>query len=96
VARELSEEMASFQSGPEMQDRVVRLEVQFEHIVKDLDEIKSDQKALLRELGEFRTTVVNQLASRPTTVQFWTMIGTVAVLALTTVGLVIGGLAALK
>lgn len=77
---------------PDMNDRVTRLEVEFEHVRKDLDEIKADQKQILRGLGEIR----GEIRQRPTTAQFYGMVGTVAVIALTIVLVILGGLAYLS
>ena len=59
-----------------MNERVTRLEVEFEHVRKDLDEIKADQKAVLA-----------RLAQMPTVTGLWGMIATVI-----GVGIAIAGL----
>lgn len=72
-------------------ERLTRLEVEFEHVRRDLDEIRADQK-------EIRTALVRieqALAARPTRTQFWIMIALSAVLVLTVLGFVIAGTAAL-
>ena len=66
-------------------ERVMRLEVEFEHVRKDLDEIKSDQKAILGRLGEL-----------PTRGNLWTMVGTVGAIALATIGIFVGVLTYLQ
>lgn len=75
-----------------MEDRVSRLEVEFEHVRKDLDEIRHDQKEILKTLGVLRGEFRTEIAKRPTTGQFWGIIAVVAGLALTTVVLIVGGI----
>jgi hypothetical protein len=73
-------------------ERVTRLEVEFEHVRRDLDEIKTDMKDLLKVQGEIRS----ELVKRPTTAQFWGLIASVAVIALSVVILIVGGMSYLK
>ncbi len=86
--------------------RVHRLETEFEYVRRDLDEIKADQKEILRELrrhdekfgdmdrrfGEMDGRFTALEGKMPTIGQFWGMIGTVAVIALTVVILIVGGM----
>lgn len=60
-----------------MESRVTRLEVEFEHIRRDLDDIKSDQK-----------TVIDKLGKLPTTSGLWTMVASVVGISFAVVGIV--------
>jgi hypothetical protein len=80
-------------------ERVTRLEVEFEYVRRDLDEIKTDMKDLLKVQGEIRQEmgeIRGELAKRPTTAQFWGLIASVAVIALSVVILIVGGMSYLK
>lgn len=65
-----------------MENRITRLEVEFEHVRKDLDEIKSDTKDILVKL-----------ASVPTSDKLFGYTATVAALAVAIIGVFIGVLA---
>ena len=74
---------------PDMEARVTRLEVEFEHVRKDLDEIKADQKATL--------AIVGKLATRQDLDNWklqWLAVGLGAVVLIVT--LTFGGIAILK
>lgn len=76
-------------------ERLLRLEVAFEGVRRDLDEIKADQRATRTLLDEVRAVLTRlevALAARPTTAQFWTMIAIVAAIALAVIGLIVGSL----
>jgi len=65
-----------------MENRVIRLEVEFEYVRRDLDEIKTDLKA------------INQrLARMPTTNGLWGMVATVIGVSLTMIGITVGVIA---
>lgn len=88
--------MDDIAGGPE---RLTRLEVAFEYVRRDLEEIKADQKEMRAAFegmsGDVRATLNRlevALAARPTTAQFWTMIATVAAIALAVIGLIVGSL----
>ena len=53
---------------------------------------KADQKTILSKLNDIST----ELVRKPSVASFWGMLGTVAVIALTVVALIIGGMAYLK
>lgn len=72
-------------------ERVVRLEVEAEHVRRELDALRLDQREARAALGRVEQAV----AARPTRMQFWIMIGLSAILVLTVIGFVVGGLAAL-
>jgi hypothetical protein len=65
--------------------RVTRLEVHFAYTGRDLAEIRADQKELL-----------NRTVKLATTGNLWTMIGTVAAIALAVIGIFIGVLTYLQ
>ena len=65
-----------------MENRITRLEVEFEHVRKDLDEIKSDTKDILVKV-----------ASVPTSDKLFGYTATVAALAVAVIGVFIGVLA---
>jgi hypothetical protein len=85
---------------------VPRLETHFEYIRDDLDEIKAEQRTLgqrleahQRDIGEkleaIRALLGDirvELAKRPTTGQFWGMIGAVAAISLATIAIIITGI----
>lgn len=68
-----------------MEGRVTRLEVEFEHVRRDLDEIKADQKGMRTDLTEIRIA----LAKLPTTDKLWVMVGTMSGVALAFVAIVV-------
>jgi uncharacterized membrane protein len=72
-------------------ERVVRLEVEAEHVRRELDALRLDQREARAALGRIEQAD----AARPTRMQFWIMIGLSAILVLTVIGFVVGGLAAL-
>ena len=78
-----------------MERRLTRLEAHFEYIRDDLDEIKAEQRSFSSKLDAM-TLVLNdvrvELTKRPTTVQFWGMIGAVAAISLATIAIIITGL----
>jgi hypothetical protein len=90
----------------DMEQRVTRLETHFEYIRDDLDEIKAEQRTLgqrleahQRDIGEkleaIRALLGDirvELAKRPTTGQFWGMIGAVAAISLATIAIIITGI----
>lgn len=76
--------------GPE-QERLVRLEVEAEHLRRELDAIHADQREARAALARIEQAV----AARPSRTQFWIMIGLSVILVLTVLGFVIGGIAAL-
>jgi hypothetical protein len=83
----------------DVEQRVTRLETHFEYIRDDLDEIKAEQRTIARQI-EAKFDAINsllneirlELAKRPTTGQFWGMIGVVAAIALATVAIIITGI----
>ena len=82
-----------------MEQRVTRLETHFEYIRDDLDEIKAEQRTFARQveakldaISALLNDIRVELAKRPTTGQFWGMIGIVAVIALVTVAIIITGI----
>jgi hypothetical protein len=79
-----------------MDERIPRLEVEFECIRKDLDEIRADQKQTLTALAELPGEFRSEIARRPTTIQFWGLVGSVAVIAFTVVLVILSGLAYLR
>jgi hypothetical protein len=88
------------------EQRVTRLETHFEYIRDDLGEIKAEQRRLgqrleahQRDIGEkleaIRALLGDirvELAKRPTTGQFWGMIGAVAAISLATIAIIITGI----
>ncbi len=83
--------------GPDDPDmeRLARLENEFEHISKDIDEVKADQKSIIGQLN----TISNSLAvisadlrTKPSAAQFWVMIFSVAVIALAVIAAIVGGM----
>jgi hypothetical protein len=75
---------------PEMEQRVTRLEAHFEYIRHDLDEIKAEQRSFSSKLDAMNALLNDirvELAKRPTTGQFWGMIGFVGAIALATVAI---------
>jgi hypothetical protein len=90
----------------DVEQRVTRLETHFEYIRDDLDEIKAEQRTFgqrlevhQRDVGEkleaIRAVLGDiriELAKRPTTGQFWGMIGAVAAISLATVAIIITGI----
>ena len=82
-----------------MEQRVTRLEAHFEYIRDDLNEIKAEQRTFARQV-EAKLDAINallndirvELAKRPTTGQFWGMIGIVGAIALATVAIIITGI----
>ena len=78
-----------------MERRLTRLEAHFEYIRDDLDEIKAEQRSFSSKLDAM-TLVLNdvrvELTKRPTTAQFWGMIGAVAAISLATIAIIITGL----
>lgn len=89
-----------------MEQRVTRLETHFEYIHDDLDEIKAEQRSLGQKLEAHQRTVSEkleaisalltdiriELTKRPTTGQFWGMIGAVAAISLATIAIIITGI----
>ncbi|MGH6899890.1 MAG: hypothetical protein ACREJ5_25615 [Geminicoccaceae bacterium] len=78
-----------------MEQRVTRLEAHFEYIRDDLDEIKAEQRSFSSKLGAHEALLNDirvQLAKRPTTGQYWGMIGIVGAIALATVAIIITGI----
>lgn len=76
-----------------MEDRVTRLETHFEYVRKDLDDLKTDQKAVLQQLAALQTTISTLPTKRDLDSWRWQWIATgVAIVALV-VGGVTGGLA---
>lgn len=79
----------------DMERRLTRLEAHFEYIRDDLDEIKAEQRSFSSKLDAM-TLVLNdvrvELTKRPTTAQFWGMIGAVAAISLATIAIIITGL----
>ena len=85
---------------------MTRLETHFEYIRADLDEIKAEQRWLGQKLEahqrsvgeklEALTSILGdiriELAKRPTTGQFWGMIGAVAAISLATIAIIITGI----
>ena len=90
----------------DVEQRVTRLEAHFEYIRADLDEIKAEQRWLGQKLEahqrsvgeklEALTSILGdiriELAKRPTTGQFWGMIGAVAAISLATIAIIITGI----
>jgi hypothetical protein len=83
----------------DVEQRVTRLETHFEYIRDDLDEIKAEQRTFARQveakldaISALLNDIRVELAKRPTTGQFWGMIGIVAVIALVTVAIIITGI----
>jgi hypothetical protein len=83
----------------DVEQRVTRLETHFEYIRDDLDEIKAEQRTFARQveakldaISALLNDIRVELAKRPTTGQFWGMIGIVAVIALATVAIIITGI----
>ncbi len=72
-----------------MEGRVTRLEVEFEHVRRDLDEIKVDQKTLLQRIADIRIG----LAQLPTSARLFGYTATVGALAVAVVAVFIGVLA---
>jgi hypothetical protein len=83
----------------DVEQRVTRLETHFEYIRDDLDEIKAEQRTFARQV-EAKLDAINallndirvELAKRPTTGQFWGMIGIVGAIVLATVAIIITGI----
>ena len=75
-----------------MEARMTRLEVEFEYVRKDLDEIKADNKTILSELGNMRA----ELANLPTRSQLHWSFATMAIIAFTIVALFVGVLTYLQ
>jgi hypothetical protein len=89
----------------DVEQRVTRLEAHFEYVRGDLDEIKAEQRWLGQKLEAHQRSVVEklealtailgdiriELAKRPTTGQFWGMIGAVAAIAPATIAIIITG-----
>jgi hypothetical protein len=75
-----------------MEARVTRIEVAFEHVRKDLDELKADMKLLKNDLG----SVLQRLTKMPTSTEMWGMYAAVTALAFAVLGIILGALAYLK
>jgi len=65
----------------EVNQRVAKLETHFEYIRRDLDAIMKDQRAIL-----------DRTVRLPTVGNLWTMIATVAAIALAVIGVLVGSL----
>ena len=79
----------------DMERRLTRLEAHFEYIRDDLDEIKAEQRSFSSKLDAMTLVLSDvrvELTKRPTTAQFWGMIGAVAAISLATIAIIITGL----
>lgn len=83
-------------SGVIMEGRVTALEVTAEFMRRDLDEIKADNKHILREIGSLKLSLVERFAELPTKRDLsswtWQFIAAGVAGAALIVGGVIGGL----
>ena len=81
--------------NPDMEARVTKLETHMEYMRRDLDEIKADNRAVLGKLdgvANALTGIRSDVGDKASTKELWTIVVTVAVLALAVIAAIIGGL----